>query len=165
LGNSNRFRFNLLSAGSTIMSEQYAEFRGEKLVTFPLRDEKRRDETSLVDVILRPYGESYVYYVAWEVKPKNREHGIRRLEIVVDPAVGNRMAYRTIVQHVDTSGDVPRVPSGVMLRGESAHRDIPPGTPVRIEIWGDIQTSDTAAEEYSYCRTVISGEDDLTPCE
>jgi hypothetical protein len=147
------------------MSEQYPASRGDKGHRPSPRPVKGDDQTELVDVILTPYGEGVSYYVAWEVKPKNSAHGIVRLEVLVEPKDRDMVNYRIIAQHVDTSGGVPKVPSGVMLRGESGHRNIPPGTEVKISIWGDIQISDQEQKEYSYCRTVISGEDELKPCQ
>jgi hypothetical protein len=146
------------------MSDQYPPSRSDKGHQRLPRPAKGAHHADLVEVILTPYGEATTYYVAWEVKPKDPTHGIVRLEVFVEPKNRDAFNYRIIAQHVSTSGDVPKVPPGVMLRGESGHRNIPPGTEVTINIWGDIQISDTEQKEYSYCRTVISGVDILNPC-
>lgn len=145
------------------MSEQYPAPRDPQLRRTPPHHAKG-NKADLVDVILRPYGETFTYYVGWEVKPKNPKHGILRVEVFIQPEGLDMINFRVIAQDVATSGDIPKVPAGVMLRGESGHRNIPPGTKLQIDIWGDIQVSDDAIEEYSYCATVVSGDDRLHPC-
>ena len=146
------------------MTEQYRPFIVEKLHGFSSRPVNGHDQTEFVDVILRPYGEYQMFYVAWEVKPKNSDHGILRLEISIEPKGHNIFNYRIIAQHVDSSNGVPIVPPGVMLRGESGHSNIPPGTEVQIKLWGDVQISEQEKKAYSYCRIVTSGTDELKPC-
>jgi hypothetical protein len=121
------------------------------------------DDTNLVDIVLRPYGEGHTYYVNWEVRPKDPAHAILRVQVVVEPKGIVPIDYNIIAQLVNTGGDVKAAP-GVLLRGESTHRNIPPNTSVRITIFGEVQTSDGANEWYSYCRDVLSGSDVLKPC-
>jgi hypothetical protein len=146
------------------MTERYSASSSAKPRPFPSRRPNDNENSGLVNVILTPYGEATKYYIAWEVQPKDSAHAILRVELFVEPERGNMMDFRVIAQHVSTASGVPKVPAGVMLRGESGHIDIPPGTKVKIQIWGDIQISDQDVESYSYCRTVISGEDILRPC-
>lgn len=146
------------------MSDQYPESRGDKGHRPGPRPTSGNDNTELVDVILTPYGEYHTYYVAWEVKPRDSAHGILRLEVFIEPKGHDMVNYTIIAQDVSTSGGIPLVPPGVMLRGESGHRNIPRGTEVQIHVWGDVQISPTEQKEYSFCRTVISGIDDLKPC-
>ncbi|VTR93380.1 unnamed protein product [Gemmata massiliana] len=125
---------------------------------------KEMDDTELADVVLRPYGEGSTFYVNWEVRPKDPGHAILRTQVVVEPKGIVPIDYNIIAQCVSTDGGV-RVPPGVMLRGESTHRNIPPNTSVKITVFGEVQFSDGANGWYSYCRVVVSGSDVLTPCE
>jgi hypothetical protein len=128
------------------------------------RPGNEKDDTNLVDIVLRPYGEGHTYYVNWEVRPKDPTHAILRAQVVVEPKGIVPMDYNIIAQLVNTGGEVRAAP-GVMLRGESTHRNIPPNTSVKITIFGEVQTCEGTNGWYSYCRNVVSGSDEMTPCE
>jgi hypothetical protein len=123
-----------------------------------------KDNTDLAEVILRPYFEGPTFFVNWAVKPKDPAHGIVRTPVLIEPKNLKPEDYNVLAHHVDTSGGL-KVPPGLMLRGESPHRSVTPGVPVRITIFGSVQVAAGEHKDYSYCRVVVAGSDTLTPCE
>src|SRR5436190_2128871 len=105
-------RWRLPSLRESSMINQYPVSPPHDGRRFHLRPAKVDDQTELVDVFLTPYGEGTSYYIAWEVKPKNPCHEILRLEVFVEPKDRDMLNYNVIAQHVNTSGEIPKVPSG-----------------------------------------------------
>ena len=126
----------------------------------PARD---GDELDLVKLHLDPYGEGTTFVVNWEVSPKDPCHAVWTAQVIVHASGVAPVRYNILAHDSNTSGGL-NAPPGLLVRGESSHVDIPPGTKVRIEIFGQVQVASGANKWYSICRTVISGEQDQKPC-
>ncbi len=106
----------------------------------------------LVEANISAYGEGATFFVQWEVRPRDRANSVWLGEAVITPASAPRTDY--IVQARQPDGVIP---PNLALTGLSAHEDIPPGTPVRIFLIGNVKVGNDPFRYFCFEKNLVSG--------